>query len=194
MTAGSYTIALTADEQALLDKITFEVRMSTPYEERLENFDRVGELTERLLKRDAIPQHRLDWFTEAEYNIGGRGSSREQIFRRNAPPDTEIFRHPHFLKHPRYFVSGPDLPAQFVSAFQAEVANCGTVTSSDILPLARLKPDWMSGRRERFAIRFEQCADHRTVGGYRASSFRRRETRRRDRLAESGSTFASSPG
>jgi hypothetical protein len=138
VTNDNYTIALTADEQELLDKITFEVRMSTPHEERLENFDRAGDLTERLLKRDAIPQHRLDWFTEPEYNISGRGSSREQIFRRNAAPDTDIFRHPHFLRYLRYCIFGPDLPARLMSDFQDEVAACGSITSGDILPLASL--------------------------------------------------------
>jgi hypothetical protein len=129
-------IALTAEERELLDKLTFDMRLSTPYEERLKNLDHAGELMERLLERNAIPQHRLDWFTQPEYNIGGRGSSREGIFRRNAPPGADIFRHPHFLKHLRYFIFGPDLPERLMSTFQIEVQECGLVTSGDILPLA----------------------------------------------------------
>lgn len=136
MSINHYIIALTAVEQELLDKLTFDVQLSTPYEERLKNLDHAGELTECLLERSAIPQHRLDWFTQPEHNIGGRGSSREEIFRRNASPGADIFRHPHFLKHLRYFIFGPDLPEQLMSSFQIEVEKCGMVTSGDIIPLA----------------------------------------------------------
>lgn len=130
-------IALNAQEQALLQQIVFNVRTSDPYEERIKNFDRAGELTEILLARKAIPAQRLSWFTEPEHNIGGHGSSREQVFRRNAQPGTDIHRHPHFLQYLRYFIHGPDLAERVMSAFEAEVTDCGMITSGDVPRLAK---------------------------------------------------------
>lgn len=137
MSGSKYTIALNAQEQELLHQIAFDAQTCTPYEERLTIFSRAGELTERLLERNAIPVHRLDWFTKPEHFIGGHGSSREQWFRRNAQPGTVIFRHPHFLKYLHYFIYGPDLPERVMSAFAAEVEDCDMITSGDILPLAK---------------------------------------------------------
>jgi hypothetical protein len=137
MSGSTYTIPLNAQEQELLHQIAFDVKTRTPYEERLAIFGRAGELTERLLERNAIPVHRLDWFRKPEHFIGGHGSSREQWFKRNAQPGTGIFRHPHFLKYLHYFIYGPDLPERVMSAFVAEVEDRGMITSGDILPLAK---------------------------------------------------------
>ena len=137
MTDRKYTIALNEEEHDLLNQIDFDVRMSTPHAERMKNFERAGLLTERLLARKAIPAHRLGWFTQPEHNIGGHGSSREQIFRRNAQPGEDIFRHPHFLKYLHYFIYGPDLPESVMTTFASAVEDCGMITSGDILPLAK---------------------------------------------------------
>jgi len=129
-------IKLKADEQALVDQIDFDVRTSVPYEERLAIFDRAGSLMDLLLKRNAFPAHRLDWFSEPENFIGGHGSSREQRFRQNARPGEDIFRHPNFLKYLQYFVYGPKLPGNAMSAFEVEVEDCGMITSGDVPRLA----------------------------------------------------------
>ena len=138
MSDDKYMIALDAQEQELLGGIDFTVRMSTPYEERLKIFDRAGDLMEHLIARKAIPAHRLAWFTEAEHHIAGYGSSREQWFRRNAQPGTDICRHPHFFKYLHYFIYGPDLPPRVMSAFEAEVENCGMITSGDMPRLTKV--------------------------------------------------------
>lgn len=49
----------------------------------------------------------------------------------------DLFRHPHFLAHVRYFIHGPQLPAGAIRAFRIEVTDRGMITSSDALPLAK---------------------------------------------------------
>jgi len=137
MTGSKCTIALDGQEQKLLTQIDFNVRANTPYEERMKVFERAGALMELLLTRNAIPAHRLDWFTQPEHYIGGHGSSREQWFRSNAQPGTDIYRHPSFLKYLQYFIYGPDLPQPVVAAFEAEVEDCGMITSGDMPRLAK---------------------------------------------------------
>lgn len=96
-----------------------------------------AKLTELLLARQgAIPSQRIAYFTEPEYCIGGRGSSHKELFARNLRQGS-MLEHPHFLAYLRYFIYGPDLPEHVIGAFAAKVEECGQVTSSDIIPLAK---------------------------------------------------------
>lgn len=104
---------------------------------------RNGELTEQLMRlliqrKVAIPQHRVHYFTHQDYFVEGRGKSRKEMFERNGTSGAEIFHHPHFLEYLRYFVEGPQLPGKLIEAFQAKVDECGSITSGDIVPLAKL--------------------------------------------------------
>jgi len=130
-------IELTPEEQQQLDRIDFHPESS-------ENRDRaywigVGEsalaLMTLLIARKAIPEVRTKYFTDADFNVGGRGESRADIFKKNGTSGEAIFRHPHFLKYLHYFLYGPDLPPPVADEFRRKVADIGFVTSSDIVPL-----------------------------------------------------------
>ncbi len=129
-------IDLTAAEQALLEKVDFEPTRQTHDFERVQEICKAaGTLTALLMERNAIPEVRLKYFEDADYNVGGHGSSRREVFEKNGTRGNAIFTHPHFLKYLRYFLYGPDLPAAVVDAFQKKVADCGMVTSGDVIPL-----------------------------------------------------------
>lgn len=76
-----------------------------------------GALAESLLARGAIPSERLKFFIDPECNPGGRGKSRADVFEKNGTAGAEILVHPHFLKHLRYFIYGPALPAEVIKRF-----------------------------------------------------------------------------
>jgi hypothetical protein len=135
MTAGS--IELTVEERALVAQIDFDPTSSRRSEPGYWNA--VGEAALRLMKsliaRNAIPEVRMRYFSDADFNVGGRGRSRAQTFEKNGTRGEAIFRHPHFLKYLHYFLYGPDLPPQVIDAFRDKIADIGFVTSSDIIPL-----------------------------------------------------------
>jgi hypothetical protein len=69
-------------------------------------------------KRNAIPEQRLSYFNDPEYNPGPGTHSRHESFLRNAGTDEEVVRHPHFLPYLHYFIYGADLPAALKQEFQ----------------------------------------------------------------------------
>lgn len=100
------------------------------------NAELAHQLTTLLLERKAIPKQRLRYFTDPDYNPGGRGSSRQDVFERNGPSGDALLRHPHFLRFLRYFIHGADLPSPIVTVFAKAVEDCGPITSGDIAPLS----------------------------------------------------------
>ena len=136
MKRSQFAIDLAPEEHALLDQIVLDPREISGPEAAALNGVRVAALWGHLTKRDAIPQHRLNWFVDPAFFVGGRGSSRQEVFERNGTRGTDILHHPHFLAHFCYFLHGPDLPDAVANAFMEKVRECGQVTSSDILPLA----------------------------------------------------------
>jgi hypothetical protein len=102
------------------------------------NSEAVAQLITALLDRNAIPEHRLKYFTDPSYQKGRIKGSRRDLFRRNGCTDEEILRHPHFLEHARYFVCGPDLPVALVREFRETVKGCGHVSPGDAIDLANL--------------------------------------------------------
>lgn len=135
--ACKLSIELTAPEQELLNEIELDAGALKGYEMATRNGERAAKLTELLLARQgAIPPQRIAYFTEPEYCIGGRGKSYKELFERNLRQGS-ILEHPHFLAYLRYFIHGPDLPESVIDSFAAQVAECGHVTSSDVVPLAK---------------------------------------------------------
>lgn len=130
-------LELTAEEQALLGRINFH--SASPEEHEPGYWNAVGDaslgLMKSLIERNAIPEVRTRYFTDPDFNIGGRGCSRAGIFEKNGTHGEAIFRHAHFLKYLHYFLYGPDLPPQVTESFQRKIAEIGFVTSSDIVPL-----------------------------------------------------------
>ena len=117
-------VKLTQEEKNLWQKID--------YDELRESIEPAYKLSKSLLKRKVIPSIRIKYFTEPEFNIGGRGKSREEIFKRNGTEGELILKHPGFHKYLKYFILGPDLPLEIINEFRKLVDNCKPVTSGDI--------------------------------------------------------------
>jgi hypothetical protein len=112
-------IELTPAEQKLTEQIVFDIlQKPLEYEETLENGERAATLANSLMKRKAIPQERLRYFTNPEYNPGPGKASRFERFRNNAGNSDEVLRHPHFLAYLHYFIYGADLPTALKHEFQ----------------------------------------------------------------------------
>ena len=110
-------VALTANEQALFDKITYDP--SGSFEARRASIDSAEHLARSLFQRGAIPDIRRRYFMEPEFFPGGRGKSHMNVFERN-------------------FIEGPSLPTRTVAQFCAVVDSLGSVSGDDILELRNL--------------------------------------------------------
>jgi hypothetical protein len=125
-------VALTPDEQNLWDQIYFsEKTILIDHDKIRESIEPAYRLAQSLLKRKAIPQIRMRYFTDPELNIGGRGKSRKEVFERNGTSGDAILKHPHFHKYLRYFVLGPDIPLTAINEFVALANDCDPITSGD---------------------------------------------------------------
>jgi len=168
-------IELTEQEKSLLDQIELDAKALSGHEHTLQNGEQVSQLMRLLISRKAISTDRLSWFTDASYNIGGHGSSRQEIFERNGTIGEAILRHPHFLAHFRYFIHGPDLPPTVRQEFEAQVAECGQVTSGDIIPLGKFARQQVRARRlepKKAAEEFFKLAIECGLGPETATSIR----------------------
>lgn len=121
-------ITLTETEQQLLARVKFKPDRHEQYPEVCRA---ARELTESLLKRNAVPQMRLAYFTKPEYHTGSK-KSRFEVFEANRTEGDDILQHPHFLKYLRYFVFGPDLPQPTIDGFVELALRDSYVSSGDI--------------------------------------------------------------
>lgn len=130
-------IALTDEERALFLSIRFEWKS---YDELSSSLEPMKKLAERLLERSVVPKIRLSYFNDPDFNPGGRGKSRAQVFERNGTLGDEILVSPGFLKYLEYFICGPDLPVSAIERFKNEADGSGYLTGGDIndlTPFAR---------------------------------------------------------
>lgn len=130
-----FAIDLKPNESELVALIKMHPLQLSGPDDVLRNGNLVGQLLDSLTRRNAIPTHRIQWFTDPEFNVGGRGRSKYERFTEQHKDN--VPNHPNFLNHLRYFLYGPDLPNQLTQEFQKEVENCGPVTSGDIAPLSK---------------------------------------------------------
>lgn len=132
-------VVLTEEETAIAGSMTFDQGelVKWGFERARRNGEAALALLKSLLGRKAIPDIRLRYFTDPALFPGGRGLSRKDIWKRNGTVGDDIARHPNFLDELRYFVYGANLPPSVIAAFSAAVANCGQVSSSDIVPLGK---------------------------------------------------------
>lgn len=144
-------IELTEHELGLLAQIKFH---HTSHNELHESLKPMTALMESLLERNAIPEVRLLYFTDAERNPGGRGNSRKQIFEKNGTAGAEIYAHGNFLKFLEYFIFGPNLPPSIVAIFKDTMSFSGYLTAGDINDLAP---------KARAAIRSAQLVPHQAA-------------------------------
>lgn len=135
MHQGPFTIDLTPKEIELANSIKFN-----PRELNVQNYNENGELvfqlTNSLLNRKAIPNQRLKYFTEPEYNSIDRRKSRKDSFMQKSGNSETMIRHHDFLKYLHYFIHGANLPQQILTSFRDAVKDCGQITSGDIAPLS----------------------------------------------------------
>ena len=87
------------------------------HEAVIANLERVGDLTELLLARKAVPAVRLNYSIDPETHVGGRGKSRKAVSEKSGAKGSAILRSPHFVKYLKYFLHGPDLPLPSVQGF-----------------------------------------------------------------------------
>jgi hypothetical protein len=125
------TIELTEAERALAAQIDFDpdrMRLHGRFDEVLEeSCTAAKQLAMSLLERKAIPQGRLDYFIDPEFNVGSK-RSRKEIFEENGTRGDEILEHAHFLPYLKYF---PDLGMNVIEGF------CEQVNSDDDQQLLR---------------------------------------------------------
>ena len=122
------TVELTDDESTWYAQLPSSVdgnMVWTPIADAMES------LFKSLIDRNAIPEVRLSIFGDPGLAEKGNKSPK-QIFESNGTMGDDIYRHPHFIKHLRYFVGGPDLPVDAISGF-CKVLNDDAGTSGMIL-------------------------------------------------------------
>jgi hypothetical protein len=122
-------IVLTKDELSALSQINFGW---SSHDDLRSSLEPMAELAARLLARKAVPEARIAYFTDPDFNPGGRGKSRKDIFQKNGTSGDEVLRHPNFLKHFEYFVFGPNLPSTVIEKFKSEASGSGYLTGGDI--------------------------------------------------------------
>ncbi len=110
------------DHEKQLYTLVFSV--SQPYfgENRFEILKASQELTVSLITRNAIPQHRVDYFMKPEYKLGRTTKSWFEIFDDNNRGISK-YSHPNFLKFLKYFIHGADLPEKIKSDCEDIVSN-----------------------------------------------------------------------
>lgn len=98
-------------------------------------------LMRSLLARGAIPEARWKYFDDPTYRTGRVKGSYRQLFERNGTVGDDIYRHPNFLKHLRYFLIGSNLPYEAIQGFSTKAFSYGHVGPSDALELGKLARD-----------------------------------------------------
>ena len=112
-----HVVQLNEKEQALYQSICWDLDELARRDSATDDLERMGELAESILERDAVPEVRVAYFTDPNMNVGGYGKSRKEVFERNGTTGRDILRHPHFMAYLRYFIYGPDLPKATIEGF-----------------------------------------------------------------------------
>ncbi|MFP1131206.1 hypothetical protein [Asticcacaulis sp. W401b] len=137
-----YHIELTENEKPILAKIDLKLgdwreSHDDGHRRYLSNKEPILSLLESLAGRQAIPSQRVAYWNDPAYRSGRIKASRMGLFERNNCRGDDIYTHPHFIPHLRYFLFGTDLPDAVVLAFEEKVGKPEWITSSDIVPLGK---------------------------------------------------------
>ena len=129
-------VPLNAGEQKLLDQIAFGFGHSD--DEVIRKSSRAAShLTTLLLEREAIPEIRIRFFIEPEFNTGVN-KSRLQVFESDGVSGYVIFGDPRFLEYLHYFIYGPNLPDQVINEFSNVAYPYEYISGGDIKDLREL--------------------------------------------------------
>lgn len=116
-------VELTEEEQKLYEDI-ISLDISEDYEKRVRKLDSLQLLTKSLLDRKAIPEQRIRFFTDKDFQFGGTKKSRKEVFESNGTKGQEIFKHPHFIKYLKYFVEGANLNLHLTKSILEIYSKC----------------------------------------------------------------------
>ncbi|MUZ65284.1 hypothetical protein [Agrobacterium vitis] len=139
-----YHIKLTGSEAEILAKIDLRDSHRNHGEGHAAykaNVTPILALLQSLSDRSAIPQQRLSYWNDPQYHQGRIKASRKGLFERNGCKGADIYTHPHFLRHLRYFLFGAELPDNVITTFEEKVGNPEWVSSSDIVPIGKFARD-----------------------------------------------------
>ena len=131
-----YAVELTKEEFALLSSIEID-QSKLDHEQFSRQGPLILELLQSLFERKAIPEIRLKYWTDPEYQIGRFKTSNKGLFERNGNQGAEIYFHPNFLTYLRYFLFGAQLPAAAIREFEEVVGNPEWVSSGDITRITK---------------------------------------------------------
>lgn len=152
-------IKLTEEEQVFWDQISFESDSYQPSLDQIRNSIKPAyELSKSLLIRKAIPLIRGKYFTAPEYNIKGRGKSREKVFELNGTKGEEILKHPHFHKYLQYFILGPALSLEVIQEFDSLVTTSSDQESFCILARNQVR-QYLLDSKKVFEEYFKLCLE-----------------------------------
>lgn len=136
------TIELTPEESRILEEM--RLRQEQLFGDHSLT-ERNGELSltlmRSLLQRKAIPEVRLKYFEGPSFRTGRIKGSYRSLFERNKTVGDDIYRHPNFLRHLRYLVSGAELPKDAIEIFVQRAHSYGRVGPTDALELGALARD-----------------------------------------------------
>lgn len=139
-----YHIELAEEEVALLSKIDLRSHHQNHDEGHaafLANQEPILALLKSFTKRRAVPDVRLNYWNDPSYRSGRIKGSRKGLFERNNCTGADIYTHPHFLEHLRYFLFGAELPDAVIEEFEKKVGNPEWLSSSDIVPIGKAARD-----------------------------------------------------
>ena len=140
-----YHIALTDEERVLVQAIT--LRLPKRAVDKLneiwsKNARPILDVLDLLTKRNAIPEVRLKYWNDPEYQTDRRyKTSNKGLFERKGCTGEDIYTHLRFLRYLRYFLFGADLQNEVISRFEEKVGNPDWVTSGDIGPISKCARD-----------------------------------------------------
>ena len=86
-------ISMNEEERKVFEQIEFSEEVVMSKDVAIQNGNLVLSLLKKLTDRDAIPSVRILYFTSPEYNVGGRGRSKKEVFEKNGTSNTCISCH-----------------------------------------------------------------------------------------------------
>ncbi len=120
-----YEIELNETEKQYLSNIDFNL---SNHDEAAISCENSLHLMKSLISRKAIPEVRVKYLKDPNYNLEAR-KSRIEVFESNGKYGEDIFRHPHFIKHLKYIVYGPDVKRDVKFAFMEMIESFGGYVS-----------------------------------------------------------------
>jgi hypothetical protein len=131
-----HQISLTEEEAELLSSIELD-QAKINHVIYIKNSPIILKLLSLLIKREAIPSIRLQYWEDPNFNIGRIKSSHKGLFERNGTTGKDIYTHPNFLPYLCYFIYGAQLQHTTIADFEKAVGRPEWVSSSDVQKITK---------------------------------------------------------